>query len=74
MARLTKEYARYGVSKSNGDRCDECRWFKTGGCEIVEGRIAANGWCRFWHGVEKGLKLARKQDDDRDYVRKMRAG
>lgn len=72
MARLTKEYARYGVSKANGDRCDECRWYRPGTCEIVEGQIAANGWCRFWHGMEKGPRLVRKQDASRENVRRMR--
>lgn len=68
---LARDYAQYGRAKAGGDRCDECRWFTGAACEIVEGKIAAGGWCRFFH--EKKGNMAGKQDSDRAYVRQMRA-
>jgi hypothetical protein len=69
MAKLSKEYARYGLAKSGGDRCDACRWFSAQSCEIVEGSIAAGGWCRFYHSE---ARKPRDREADRGYVRAMR--
>ena len=74
MAKLSKDYAQYGEAKSGGDRCDECKWFRAGSCEVVKGKIGPDMWCRFWHGSGGKTRLVRKQDADRDYVRRMRSG
>ena len=69
MAKLSKDYAQYGLAKPGGDRCDACKWFLTKACEVVEGAIAAGGWCRFYHGEDR---KRRDRETDRGYVREMR--
>ena len=75
MAKKTKEEANYSTSR--GDRCGECKWFEIDGpnkCEIVEGQIGVNMWCKFFHdnAHRRGSRLARSQDRQRKEVARMR--
>ena len=44
--KLAKEVFKYQDTPKDGQRCDECvYWQPPKGCGIVEGDIAAAGWC-----------------------------
>lgn len=78
MPKLTKEEAEYGSSKGGG-RCGDCKWFEVqrpNGCEIVEGQIGVNMWCKFHHDAthRRGSRLSREQDRQRKEVARMRNG
>lgn len=53
MTKLARDYATYELAKPGGERCDGCKWFRGGACELVEGKIAAGGWCRFHHAARR---------------------
>ncbi|WP_246164306.1 high-potential iron-sulfur protein [Blastochloris sulfoviridis] len=39
----------YQESPKGAQRCDNCRMFVApASCQVVEGKIAANGWCRLY--------------------------
>jgi hypothetical protein len=45
----TKENARYQSKPKGKQRCALCRHFKPPNhCQIVEGEISPDGWCRFF--------------------------
>jgi hypothetical protein len=77
VAKKTKQEADYGKAKSDGDRCGECKWFEVEraySCEIVDGDIQVNGWCKYHHdnSHRRGSRLARQQDRQRHQVTSMR--
>lgn len=73
--KLAQSYAKYGKAKPGGDECRACRWFDAlSSCEIVEGRIARDGWCRFFHRrARTGADMMRRGAEDRAKVAAMRA-
>jgi len=59
MAKKTKAESEYAPAKPGGDQCRECKWFeRPHRCEIVEGAIAPDGWCKFFH------RRTRRYDND----------
>jgi hypothetical protein len=78
MPKKTQQEADYGPSKSDGDRCGDCKWFeieRPNSCEIVDGEIRTNMWSKFFHDSShrRGSRLARQQDRQRKQVSRMRA-
>jgi hypothetical protein len=51
-AKVSKRSARYQDSPKGSQQCSGCTHFRGGTCEIVEGQISPNGWCR--HFKAKG--------------------
>lgn len=76
MAKKTKSEAKYGPGHPNS-RCGKCKWFEPpSGCEIVEGRIEPDMWCKFFHaksgGAIHGPELLKRHDDRRREMDKAR--
>lgn len=47
--KLSKDDAEYQDESKNGDKCSECRFFQEpDGCEVVEGEINPEGWCKLY--------------------------
>lgn len=47
--KCTKAEAEYSKGKP-GSRCDECEHYgQAGACELVEGEVDPDGWCKFFH-------------------------
>jgi hypothetical protein len=46
-AKQTKAEARYQDQPNGAQRCGECAHFRPpSDCEVIQGPVAANGWCR----------------------------
>jgi len=52
--KVSKASARYRDSPNGAQRCGGCVHFRGGTCEIVEGPISANGWCRHFKAAGRG--------------------
>ncbi|HET7681434.1 MAG TPA: twin-arginine translocation signal domain-containing protein [Xanthobacteraceae bacterium] len=50
--KVSKASARYQDRPNGSQQCSGCTHFRGGTCEIVEGQISPNGWCR--HFERKG--------------------
>ncbi len=50
--KVSKASARYRDRPNGDQQCSGCTHFRGGTCEIVEGRISSDGWCR--HFKRKG--------------------
>jgi hypothetical protein len=51
-AKESKREARYQTHPHGRERCGRCAHFvKPNGCELVEGRISARGWCTHFTAV-----------------------
>ena len=48
QAKKSKEEANYQEKPNGQQQCSKCKHFMAGKCEIVEGDISANGWCKFF--------------------------
>ncbi len=49
LAKRTKAAVNYTPRAAQHQRCDDCRHFrKPSGCTLVEGHIAAAGWCKLF--------------------------
>ena len=47
--KMSKQAARYQDSPKGDQKCEGCRFFIEGGsCQLVEGEISPNGWCRLF--------------------------
>jgi hypothetical protein len=46
--KVSKVAASYQTRPNNGQRCGGCVHFFFGSCEIVEGSISSQGWCKFF--------------------------
>jgi hypothetical protein len=46
---VPKIFALYQDRPNGRERCGRCRYFRPPhGCEIVDGRISPQGWCRYF--------------------------
>jgi hypothetical protein len=46
---VPKAFALYQDRPNGRERCGRCRHFRApDGCEIVDGRISPQGWCRYF--------------------------
>jgi len=52
--KVSKAAAHYRDRPNGPQRCGGCVHFRGGSCEIVEGRISPNGWCRFYKRMAGG--------------------
>ena len=48
QAKKSKQEAQYQDAPKDGQQCSKCKHFKNGKCDIVEGDISPNGWCKFF--------------------------
>lgn len=49
---IPKEVAHYQYQPNGAQHCGVCAHFRPpGSCEIVEGPISPDGWCRYFHGA-----------------------
>ena len=48
-AKATKAEARYTPKGTMAEHCAICAHYDAGECERVQGRVAAEGWCRYFH-------------------------
>lgn len=47
--KMSKEAVQYQDSPNGDEKCADCRFFIEGGsCQLVEGEISPNGWCRLF--------------------------
>jgi hypothetical protein len=48
--KVTKMQAEYQEQPNGDQRCDNCRFFiaESNTCEVVEGEISPQGWCKLW--------------------------
>ncbi len=52
-AKQSQEAVKYQAKPKDKQHCANCKPFKApDGCDIVEGKVAPNGWCTAW--VTKG--------------------
>lgn len=74
MAKKTKPEAKYGQS-TGADRCGKCKWYGNRTCEIVEGDIAPDMWCKFFaaKGIVDGPHLMGRHDDARRQMDRIKA-
>jgi hypothetical protein len=47
-AKKSKEEAKYQNEPNGNQQCSKCKHFMDGKCEIVEGDISRDGWCKFF--------------------------
>jgi hypothetical protein len=47
-AKKSKEEAKYQNKPNGQQQCSKCKHFMAGKCEIVEGEISPDGWCKFF--------------------------
>lgn len=75
MSKKTKPEAKYGPGKPGGDRCGKCRWYSNHTCEIVEGDISPDMWCKFFHARDAvdGTGLMGRHDDYRRQMDRVKA-
>ena len=49
QAKMPKQTAQYQDSPNGDQQCEGCRFFiDAGSCQLVEGEISPNGWCRLY--------------------------
>ena len=49
QAKMTQAAVRYQATPKDGKQCDGCNFFVApNGCKMVDGEIAATGWCALW--------------------------
>ena len=47
--RMSKQTAQYQDSPKGDQKCQGCRFFVAeASCQLVEGEISPNGWCRLY--------------------------
>ena len=57
QGRHTKADARYTPQGTRAEHCGICRHFiQPGRCEVIEGKVVAGGWCRFFSKVGRAGK------------------
>jgi hypothetical protein len=57
-----KSVAMYRDSPNQGRRCAGCTHFlEPNRCEIVEGEISPNGWCRFHEPIDASMQESQAQ-------------
>ena len=48
-AKMTQAAVKYQATPKDGKQCDGCNFFVApNGCKMVDGDIAATGWCALW--------------------------
>ena len=48
-AKMTEAAVKYQATPKDGKQCDACNFFEApNGCKMVDGDIAATGWCLLW--------------------------
>jgi len=48
-AKVVKSTAQYRDSPRGSERCDGCKMYvHPNGCTAVVGKIAPDGWCKYW--------------------------
>ena len=48
-AKMTQAAVHYQPDPKDGKQCDGCNfWVAPNGCKMVDGDIAATGWCALW--------------------------
>lgn len=52
--RLDKSQVRYRHPAEGSDHCGDCVSFSDGTCDLVEGAIAPEDWCRLFSAVPPG--------------------
>jgi hypothetical protein len=52
-AKRSKAEAGYQDQPRGGQRCADCRFYvaRNQTCQLVEGQVSPNGWCRFFAGA-----------------------
>jgi hypothetical protein len=49
QTKMSKEQVQYQDSPKGDLKCEGCRFFvERGSCQLVEGEISPNGWCRLY--------------------------
>jgi hypothetical protein len=49
QAKLAQAAVKYQADPKDGHQCDGCNFFiAPNGCKMVDGDIAATGWCALW--------------------------
>ena len=49
QAKMAQAAVRYQATPKDGHQCDGCAFFiAPDGCKMVDGKIAATGWCALW--------------------------
>lgn len=48
VKKATQQASGYQASPKGNQQCDNCRHWAGGSCKVVEGSVAANGWCRLY--------------------------
>lgn len=50
QGKVSKAMARYQTSPKGNQQCSKCHYFipKNDTCQLVEGKISPDGWCRFF--------------------------
>lgn len=44
--KIAQNLVQYQATPKGGLQCDQClQWVPPDGCKVVEGKIAAKGWC-----------------------------
>lgn len=48
-AKMAQAAVKYQATPKDGKQCDGCNFFVApNGCKMVDGEIAATGWCALW--------------------------
>jgi hypothetical protein len=49
QAKIAQTAVHYQTTPKDGKQCDGCNFFMApNGCKLVDGEIAATGWCALW--------------------------
>jgi hypothetical protein len=49
QAKIAQTAVHYQPTPKDGKQCDGCNFFMApSGCKLVDGEIAATGWCALW--------------------------
>lgn len=48
VKKASQQSAGYQGSPKGNQRCDNCRHWSGGSCKVVDGAVAAEGWCRLY--------------------------
>ncbi len=50
QAKMAQAAVKYQTTPKDGHQCDQCNFFVApNGCKMVDGDIAATGWCTLWN-------------------------
>ncbi len=50
QAKMAQAAVKYQATPKDGKQCDGCNFFVApNGCKMVDGDIAATGWCSLWN-------------------------